>query len=628
MKKLQKAACFLLFVFSQLLFASVGDFFEITSSGAPTTAVVTLCLNGKAPLTCQQFTITHQQLSIRTTPPNKTYLNVGIRVETPGFTLSGCQFASSGYCLFSANNSSSTTVDVTPISDTVMLTSITPLTGSASGNEGVTLTGTNLTGATDVTFAGVSAQNVTVVNSTQVTAITPANPVGTVDVEIFTPQGNATLTNGYTYTAAQPTLTHTSPNTGSIAGDTTVSIFGFDLNGASAVTFGGLAAKSFTVSSATKIVAVTKAHGAGAVNVEVTTPGGTATLIDGYTYVTPATPTLDSVSPTTGSTTGGTGVTLIGTNFTAPVTVTFGGDLASNVVVVTSTKVTATTPAHAAGFVDVVLTTSNGSATLTNGYKFITPSGPSLTGISPQSGDISGGTSVTLSGSNLTGATSVAFDVSLATNVVVVNDNTVTATTPGHAAGLVNVVLTTPSGVSTLTNAYNYIDPAAVTLTSVTPNNGTIDGNTNVTLIGTNLDGASVVKFGGNLATGVTVVNSTKVTAITPTHAAGTVDVVINATQGSATLLNGYSYVAPPPTLTSLNPTSGTIAGGTVVTLTGTNLTNTTGVKFGGSLATSITIVSSTTVNATTPSHLAGTVDVVVSTLEGNATLTNSYTYN
>ena len=81
------------------------------------------------------------------------------------------------------------------------LTSITASSGTASGGVGVTLTGTNLTGTTGVTLGGVAATSVNVVSSTSVTAVTPAHAVGAVDVVISTPQGSATLTNGFTYLA-------------------------------------------------------------------------------------------------------------------------------------------------------------------------------------------------------------------------------------------------------------------------------------------------------------------------------------------------------------------------------------------------------------------------------------------
>ena len=81
--------------------------------------------------------------------------------------------------------------------------------------------------------------------------------------------------------------------------------------------------------------------------------------------------TVTSIKATSGSSAGGTSVTVRGTNFESGATVTFGGVAATDVVVKDSTKIFCTTPAHAAGDVDVVVTNTNtASGTLTNGYKY------------------------------------------------------------------------------------------------------------------------------------------------------------------------------------------------------------------------------------------------------------------
>jgi hypothetical protein len=71
---------------------------------------------------------------------------------------------------------------------------------------------------------------------------------------------------------------------------------------------------------------------------------------------------VSGVNPTSGPTAGGTSITVSGTGFAAGATVTLGGTAATNVVVSNSTTITATTPAHAAGTVDVVVTNSNGQS--------------------------------------------------------------------------------------------------------------------------------------------------------------------------------------------------------------------------------------------------------------------------
>ncbi len=86
-----------------------------------------------------------------------------------------------------------------PPPPSVTVAAISPSTGSASGGVGITLTGTNLLGATGITFGGVPATSVNVVNATTITAVTPAHADGAVDVVVTTPAGNATRPNGYTY---------------------------------------------------------------------------------------------------------------------------------------------------------------------------------------------------------------------------------------------------------------------------------------------------------------------------------------------------------------------------------------------------------------------------------------------
>ncbi len=64
------------------------------------------------------------------------------------------------------------------------------------GSSAITLTGTNLTNASGVTFGGTACTSVAVVNATTVTCVTPVKAAGTYDIVLTTPGGTATLTNG------------------------------------------------------------------------------------------------------------------------------------------------------------------------------------------------------------------------------------------------------------------------------------------------------------------------------------------------------------------------------------------------------------------------------------------------
>jgi len=91
-------------------------------------------------------------------------------------------------------------------------------------------------------------------------------------------------------------------------------------------------------------------------------------------------------------------------------------------------------------------------------------------------------------------------------------------------------------------------------------------------------------------------------------------------------------FIPPPPTLTAIAPTSGTVAGGTSVAITGTNFMVDTNsivdaVSIGAYACQSINVISNTTLTCTTAAGSIGAQDVTVDTEGGTATLTNGFTY-
>jgi hypothetical protein len=178
----------------------------------------------------------------------------------------------------------------------------------------------------------------------------------------------------------------------------------------------------------------------------------------------------------------------------------------------------------------------------------------------------------------------------------------------------------------TFTLAGGIIVVAAPTVTGISPTSGPTAGGTAVTITGTNFTGATSVTIGGVAATGVTVVNATTITATTPAGTAGAKNVLVTAPGGTGTGSNLFTYVAA-PTVTGISPGSGPTAGGTAVTITGTNFTGATSVTIGGVAATGMTVSNATTIMATTPAGTAGAKDVVVTTIGGAGTGTGLYTY-
>ncbi len=501
------------------------------------------------------------------------------------------------------------------------VSSVSPISGTTAGGTAVTITGTNFAAGATVTFGGTAATNVVVVNSTTITATTPAGTAGAVTVTVTVSGLSGSRINGFTY-VVPPTVSSVSPISGTTAGGTAVTITGTNFATGATVKFGTTAATSVVVVDSGTITATTPTHAAGAVTVTVTVSGQSGSLTNGFTYVAP--PTVSSVSQNTGPVAGGTAVTITGTNFATGATVTFGGTAATNVVVVNSTTITATTPAGTAGAVTVTVTVGGLSGSRINGFTYVVP--PTVSSVSPISGTTAGGTAVTITGMNFATGATVKFGTTAATSVVVVDSGTITATTPTHAAGAVTVTVTVSGQSGSLTNGFTYVVPP--TVSSVSPNSGTTAGGTAVTITGTNFATGATVTFGGTSATNVVVTNSTTITATTPAGAGGAVTVTItNLSQQSGSLANGFTYIGQ-PTVTSVAPNSGSTAGGTVVTITGTNFAAGATVTLGGIAATNVTAVNGTTITATTPAGSAGTVPVTVTNSNGlSGSLSGAFTY-
>ncbi|QGF23126.1 IPT/TIG domain-containing protein [Raineyella fluvialis] len=510
--------------------------------------------------------------------------------------------------------------------------SLSPSTGSTSGGVLVTITGTGLTGATSVMFGKTAGTQISVISDTSLSVLSPAASAGTVDVRVTTPGGTSQKSKADSFTfvpAPVPTVGSLSPSTGSTSGGVLVTITGTGLTGATSVMFGKTAGTQISVISDTSLSVLSPAASAGTVDVRVTTPGGTSqkSKADSFTFVPAPVPTVGSLSPSTGSTSGGVLVTITGTGLTGATAVMFGTVAATNVVVVSDTQLTATSPAmKTAGGIDITVTTPGGTTATTPTDRFTFADVPTLTQVSPAAGPTAGGTTVTITGTGLTGATAVMFGTVAATNVVVVSDTQLTATSPAmKTAGGIDITVTTPGGTTATTPTDRFTFADVPTLTQVSPAAGPTAGGTTVTITGTGLTGATAVMFGTVAATNVVVVSDTQLTATSPAmKTAGGIDITVTTPGGTtATTPTDRFTFADVPTLTQVSPAAGPTAGGTTVTITGTGLTGATAVMFGTVAATNVVVVSDTQLTATSPAmKTAGGIDITVTTPGGTTATT------
>ncbi|QDM27463.1 phospholipase [Tardiphaga sp. vice304] len=540
------------------------------------------------------------------------------------------------------------------------VTALNPTSGPAGGTNSVVITGTGFTGtsgAAGVRFGATNATSYVVDSATQITAVAPA---GTGVVNVTVTNNSATSATGagnqYTYIAG-PAVTALNPTSGTVAGGNSVVITGTGFTGttgAASVRFGATNATSYVVNSATQITAVAPS-GTGVVNVTVTNNSATSATGAGnqYTYV--AAPTVTAVSPTAGPTSGGTSVVITGTNLSGATAVNFGATAAAGFTVNSATQITATSPAGT-GTVDITVTTVGGTSAISAADQFTYVAAPTVTSIAPTSGPAAGGTSVTITGTNLSGVNAVVFGATPATGFTVDSATQITATSPA-GTGTVDVRVTTVGGTSATSAADQFTYVAAPTVTSIAPTSGPTAGGTSVVMacaavvavievalatvnvvtavppmvtavapvkllpVIVTFTGATSVTFGGTAATSFTVGSATSITATTPAHAAGAVDITVTTPGGTATGAGLYSYIVP-VTTTSLASSRNPSEAGQAVTFTAT-------VSANGAMPTGTVTFSDGGVAIGSASLTGGVAAFTTSALAiGNHTITAAYAGN
>jgi hypothetical protein len=338
------------------------------------------------------------------------------------------------------------------------------------------------------------------------------------------------------------------------------------------------------------------------------------------------TPAVTGISVTQGPSSGGTNVVISGIDLAVVTAVDFGGVPAASFTINSDRAITAVSPSTSAGTIDVTVTSAAGTSPVVSADQFTFVALPIVTGLSPNTGIVTGGTPVTITGSYFTGATLVLFG-GIYAPFTVVNDSTIDAASP--AAENVDtepVTVTTVGGTSASTSAsqFDYTPAgAAPTITNVSPNYGPPAGGTAVTITGSNFTGATAVDFGAT-PVAFTVVSDTVLTTVAP-PGSGAVDITVtNATGTSAIWAADQFYYGP--VIGKILPTSGSAGGGTKVSIAGHNLHGATAVDFGGTPALSFAVNSTgTAMTAYSPPEVGSgvqPVDITVTTSQGTSPTT------
>jgi YD repeat-containing protein len=473
-----------------------------------------------------------------------------------------------------------------------------------------TLTPTSGAVATSVTIAGTTfgaTQGTSTVNFNGTTAtpsswsatsiVAPVPASATTGPVVVTVSGQAS--NGVTFTVP-PKINTLTPTSGPVATSVTIAGTTFGATqGTSTVTFNGTSATPSSWSATSIAAPVPASATTGPV---VVTVSGQAS--NGVTFT--VTPKINSLTPTSGAM--GTSVTIAGTTFGATQgtsTVTFNGTTA------TPTSWSATSiavPVPAGATTGPVVVAVSGQAS--NGVTFTVNSpAPVISGLSPTSGTVA--IPVTISGSN--------FGATQGTSTVTFNGTTATPTSWSATSIALPVPASATTGPVVVTVSGQASNGVTFTVTpkinSLTPTSGAT--GTSVTIAGTTFgatQGTSTVTFNGTTAT-PTSWSATSIAV--PVPATATTGPVVVTVSGQASNGVTFTVTLPPPAISGLSPTSGTVA--TPVTISGSNFSaaqGTSTVTFNGTPA-APTSWSATSIAVPVPA--SATTGPVVVTVSGQA---------
>jgi hypothetical protein len=141
--------------------------------------------------------------------------------------------------------------------------------GPVTGGTTVTIIGTNFVEVSAVKFGSTAASSFTVNSATSITAVSPAEVAGMVDVTVTIPGATSGISSADRF-KFRPVVTAVSPSTGSTAGGTSVTISGAGFALGTTATkfkFGATVSKSVNCTSSTECIVVAPAHAAGKVDV-------------------------------------------------------------------------------------------------------------------------------------------------------------------------------------------------------------------------------------------------------------------------------------------------------------------------------------------------------------------------
>ncbi len=441
------------------------------------------------------------------------------------------------------------------------ISSLNPTKGFFDAATPVTITGTNLSGAS-VTVNG-STVTPSANTATSVSLTVPAgSATGTIPIRVTTAGGSATVS--FTREARPPTISSMTPTKGFFDVATPVTITGTYLTGA-LVTVNGSSVTPSSVSATSVALTVPAGTATGSVPIKITTAGGsvTTTFTREARPVNPA-PAITGVSRSLDQANNRFIATITGTGFTGATRVDFGTVASPSITVNSSTQITAVVPAQTGPLtVSVRVTTPAGTSPVVVPGTWQYFGAPKITSVTPSRGVA--GTQVEVRGTGLYFARATVGGRSVAS---VSYPDQFDFLAPSGLTGTQPVVLTTPEGTASTTFTYEPVP----TIASLSVTKGYVDVATPLELKGTNLIGTTV-KVNGTTVVPSKVTPTSMVLTVPKGTAAGNATIAVTGPGGTATTTFAYiTRTSTAPTITGISATSWYWNIATQVTITGTNL--------------------------------------------------------
>ncbi|CAF3091006.1 unnamed protein product [Rotaria socialis] len=513
---------------------------QVTISGNGFTPADTRIIIGRIDYTSQS-TITYSQI-IFTTPsvPSNLYINQAIPVTI----LIGTNRAicSSATCTFQWSTSD------TPFVDSVTPTAIT-------GTQILTLTGRNLaanpTAAipsnTHVTINGTSCNVTSITNSTilcQISGVAAGNYSILVSIDGV---GNAVSAARLISTAA---LSSVSPMTIGTNGDVLLTINGngFSSNINNVQVNVGSSSCSIVQATQNQIQCIAPARGSNGSPAAISVISNGISFLStlSLTYSTTITPTISSVSPTSGS--ASQLLTITGTNFVSNETSVVVGNVPCAISSVSTTSITCTVGSSPAGSQPVIVqVTSAGNSNSNVQFQYALQ----VNSVTPTQGSYGGGQLLTIVGDGFDGSNLAITLCSQACQSITVLSNTqVTCVTPAATASTSNTICSLTVSIGNATHSVSYTYSASLTarVTFVSPTRGGTGGGTTLTITGTNFPtalGAISVSIAG-VSCNVQSVSQTVVICFTGSYSATTIQAPVIVSMTNAGIAAGsvqFQYI-------------------------------------------------------------------------------------